>query len=158
VSFWTLKTLPSAQLLAWRVICNAISTKDNLSRRGITLMSDRCPLCGAEEESVRHLFFECRISWRIWGMCLEWLGFISVIHRDPQMNFRLFKPIGLNHAVTRCWGGIWVGIKSEIWNHRNRVVFENGRVDLVEVFTVAQRKTWSWVTVKEKLVVFSYSD
>lgn len=55
-------------------------------------------------------------------------------------------------------GGIWVGIVSEIWNHRNRVVFENGRVDLVEVFTVAQRKTWSWVTVKEKLVVFSYSD
>ena len=47
---------------------------------------------------------------------------------------------------------------SEVWNHRNRVVFENGRVDLVEVFTVVQRKTWSWVTVKEKLVVFSYSD
>ena len=55
-------------------------------------------------------------------------------------------------------GGIWIGIVSQIWNHRNRVVFENGRVDPVEVFTVAQRKTWSWVTVKEKLVVFSYSD
>jgi len=55
-------------------------------------------------------------------------------------------------------GGIWVGTVSEIWNHRNRVVFENGWVDLVEVFTVVQRKTWSWVTVKEKLVVFSYSD
>ena len=51
-------------------------------------------------------------------------------------------------------GGIWVGIVSEIWNHRNRVVFENGRVDLVEVFTVVQRKAWSWVTVKEKLVAF----
>ena len=37
-------------------------------------------------------------------------------------------------------------------------MFENGRVDLVEVFTVVQRKTWSWVTVKEKLVVFSYSN
>ena len=37
-------------------------------------------------------------------------------------------------------------------------MFENGRVDLVEVFTVVQRKTWSWVTVKEKLAFFSYSD
>ena len=55
-------------------------------------------------------------------------------------------------------GGIWVDIVSEIWNHRNKVVFENGRVDLVEVFTVVQRKTWPWVTVKEKLVVLSYSD
>ena len=44
-------------------------------------------------------------------------------------------------------GGIWVGIVSEIWNHKNMVVFENGRVDLVEVFTVVQRKTWSWITV-----------
>jgi len=62
VKFWSLKTLPSAQFMAWRVLCNVIPTKDNLSRRGITLMSDRCPLCGVEEESVRHLFFECRIS------------------------------------------------------------------------------------------------
>ena len=55
-------------------------------------------------------------------------------------------------------GGIWVGFVSEIWNHRNKVVFENGQVDLVEVFIVAQRKTWSWVTVKEKSATFSYSD
>ena len=104
VNFWTLKTLPSAQFMSWRVVCNVIPTKDNLSRRDIPLMSDRCPLCGAEEESVRHLFFECWISWKIWGMCLEWLGFPSVLHRDPQMHFRMFKPIGLNHAVIRCWG------------------------------------------------------
>jgi len=116
------------------------------------------PLCGVEEESVRHLFFECKISWRIWGLCLTWLGFPLVLHCDAQKHFRMFKPIGLNHVVTRCWGGIWVGIVSEIWNHRNRVVFENGRVDLVEVFTVVQRKTWSWVIVTEKSAVFSYSD
>ena len=140
------------------MLCNAIPTKDNLSRRGIPLMCDRCPLCGVEEESVRHLFFECKISWKIWGMCLTWLGFPLVLHCDAQMHFRMFKPLGLNHAVTKCWGGIWVGFVSEIWNHRNRVVFENGQVDLVEVFTVTQRKTWSWVTVKEKSVVFSYSD
>jgi len=53
-------------------------------------------------------------------------------------------------------GGIWVGIVSEIWNHRNNVVFKNGRVDLVEVFTMVQRKTWSWVTIKERLANFSY--
>jgi len=72
--FWNLKILPSAQFTAWRVLCNVIPTKDNLLRRGLLLMSDRCPLCGVEEELVRHLFFECRISWRIWGMCLKWLG------------------------------------------------------------------------------------
>ena len=108
--FWTLKTLPSAQFMAWRVLRNAIPTKDNLSRRGIPLTSDRCPWCGVEEKSVRHLFFECKISWRIWGLCLTWLGLPLVLHCDAQKHFRMFKPFGLNHAVTRCWGGIWVGI------------------------------------------------
>jgi len=62
---WTLKTLPSAQFTAWRVLCNAIATKDNLLRCGIPLVCVRCPLCGAKEDSVRHLYFECRVSWRI---------------------------------------------------------------------------------------------
>ncbi|KAK8470303.1 hypothetical protein PHAVU_004G108700, partial [Phaseolus vulgaris] len=82
------------------------------------------------------------VSWRIWGLCLEWLGFSLVLHCDAQMHFKMFKLIG---------------IVSEIWNHRNNVVFKNGRVDLVEVFTMVQRKIWSWVTVKERLVDFSYS-
>ncbi|ESW05670.1 hypothetical protein PHAVU_011G199700, partial [Phaseolus vulgaris] len=54
--------------------------------------------------------------------------------------------------------GIWVCIIGEIWNHRNMVVFKNGQVDLFEVFTVVQRKTWSWVTVKERFAYFSYLD
>jgi len=33
----------------------------------------------------------------------------------------------------------------------NKCIFKNGRVDLLEVFSVAQRKSWSWVTVKEIL-------
>jgi len=31
-------------------------------------------------------------------------------------------------------GGIWVGIIGEIWNHRNKVIFKNGCVDLIEFF------------------------
>ena len=158
VEFWKLKTLPSAQVTAWRVLCNVIATKDNLMRRGIHMACARCPLCGVEEETLRHLFFECRVSWRIWGMCLEWLGFLSVLHGDAQLHFKMFKPIGLKHVIVRCWGGIWVGIVSEIWNHRNKVVFENGHVDVVEVFSFTQRKTWSWVTSMESVVNFSYSD
>ena len=50
-------------------------------------------------------------------------------------------------------GGIWVGIIGEIWNHRNIVAFKNEHVDLVEDFTVVQRRTWSWITVKENWLI-----
>jgi len=32
---------------------------------------------------------------------------------------------------------MWLAIVCEIWNHRNKVVFENGRVDDVEIFSLA---------------------
>jgi len=53
-------------------------------------------------------------------MCLKWLGYSSVLHGDAQLHFKMFKPIGLKHVIGKCCGGIWVGIISEIWNHRNR--------------------------------------
>ena len=55
-------------------------------------------------------------------------------------------------------GGIWVAIVGEIWNHRNKCIFKNGGVYLLELFTVTQMKSWSWVTAKERLTGFSYSD
>ena len=85
------------------MLSNAIATKDNLLRRGIFIVCDRCPLCGVEEETIRHLFFECRFSWRIWGLCLEWLGISLVLHCDAQMHFKMFKPIGLKHVIVKCW-------------------------------------------------------
>jgi len=34
--FWSIKALPAAQVLAWRVLENKIATKVNLARRGVT--------------------------------------------------------------------------------------------------------------------------
>jgi len=40
--------------------------------------------------------------------------------------------------------GVWVAIVWEIWAQRNKVVFNGGVVDLVEVFSLAQLKGWLW--------------
>jgi len=69
----------------------------------------------------------------------------------------MFKPIDFKDVIARCCG-IWVDIIGEIWNHRNMMVFKNEYVDLIEVFTAVKRKIWSWITVKERLTDFSYSD
>jgi len=55
--FWKLKTLPSTKITAWRVLSNTIATKDSLLRHDNSLVCDRCPLCGVEEDTVSHLFF-----------------------------------------------------------------------------------------------------
>ncbi|XP_068504164.1 uncharacterized protein [Phaseolus vulgaris] len=55
------------------------------------------------------------------------------------------------------WNTIWIGVISEIWSHRNRIIFNRGVADEKEVFALAQVKAWSWVSTS-RLVSFSYSD
>ena len=102
--FWKLKTLPSTQVTTWRVLTNSIATKDNLLRRDLVLVNNLCPLFSDEVETVNRLFFECKVSWRIWALCFEWLELYSEFHYDA-MDFMLFKPLGTKEVVNRCRGG-----------------------------------------------------
>jgi len=51
-----------------------------------------------------------------------------------------------------------VAIVSEIWNHRNKVVFRGGVMDADEIFSLDQVKGWLWAKYKMKRTTFSYSD
>ena len=155
---WRSKAIPSAMILAWRVMENKLATRVNLSRRGVKLESLRCVLCGKEEESSSHLFFGCSFAWRVWCLCFKWLGILFVTHIEPRCNFdhfRLSLPLETGLVV---WNTIWVGVVSEIWSHRNRIIFNRGVADEKEVFAMAQVKAWSWVSTNSRLVSFSYSD
>jgi len=48
-----------------------------------------------------------------------------VYHFDAKMHLMLFKPVGMKEAIIRCCGGIWIAFVGEIWNHRNKCIFEN---------------------------------
>ena len=88
---WRSKAIPSALVLAWRVMENKLATRVNLSRRGVQLESLRCVLCGKEEESSSHLFFGCSFAWRVWCLCFKWLGILFVAHIEPRCNFDQFR-------------------------------------------------------------------
>jgi len=53
---------------------------------------------------------------------------------------------------------VWITIVGELRSHRNKRIFKGGRVDHIEIFTMEQMKTWSWITSKARSVSFSYSD
>jgi len=88
--FWKVKVVPSALVTVWRVLEDKLATKANLEKRGITVVSFMCSLCGVEEETSTHLFFECRFAWLLWNHCYVWLGVQSGFHNDPLLNFSQF--------------------------------------------------------------------
>ena len=69
------------------VLENKLATKANLERRGITVASSICSLCGVEEETSTHLIFDCRVTWLLWNHCCVWLGVQSMFHNVPLLNF-----------------------------------------------------------------------
>jgi len=39
---------------------------------------------------------------------------------------------------------MWLAVLKEIWTLRNKIVFEDGQVDEVEVFGTTQLHAWFW--------------
>nr|GFA73292.1 RNA-directed DNA polymerase, eukaryota, reverse transcriptase zinc-binding domain protein [Tanacetum cinerariifolium] len=59
-------------IMAWKIKLNALSTRFNLSRRGIDIGSLMCPLCDAGIETSTHLFFRCNMADQIYYKIARW--------------------------------------------------------------------------------------
>ena len=143
--------------MAWRVLQNKIATRVNLERRGMLVESSLCCLCGKEEESYRHLFFECNFAWRVWCYCFKWLRVSFVSHNDPMSNFAQFRMNTSSASINEVWNTNWIGVVGKIWIHINSVIFNNGVADTSEVCSLMQTKVWSWISTKSRAASVSFS-
>ena len=52
---------------------------------------------------------------------------------------------------------MWAAIVRCLWEHKNSVVFNQGVVDVEEVFEKAQLKSWLWMKHKEHDFNYSFA-
>jgi len=69
-------------------------------------------------------------------------------HNDSSYHFLKFKLGRASESVNDVWGALWIAVVSEIWKHKNKLIFKGGVIDVLEIFTLVQLKVWSWVTSK----------
>jgi len=138
------------------VLENKLATRVNLEKRVIAVESPLCSLCRVEVESNSHLFFEFRFVWLVWSRCFAWLGVQFVSHNDPLLNFSQFRLCNAFALANEMWEVIWTALVSELWKHRNNVIFNGGVVDGLEVVALVQVKAWSWITFKSLSGLFSF--
>ena len=135
---WSCKVVSSAFFIAWRVLENKIATRINLERRGVLVESSLCCLCGNEETSYRHMFFDCSFACAGLCFCFKWLEVSFVSHIDPMSNFSQFRMSLSSESINDVWSTIWDGVVGEIWNHRNSIIFNRSVVDASKVCTMMQ--------------------
>uniref|UniRef100_A0A803PR65 Reverse transcriptase domain-containing protein n=1 Tax=Cannabis sativa TaxID=3483 RepID=A0A803PR65_CANSA len=73
-SVWCNVSLPKHRFIMWQVVHGNLLTKDNFAKFHIALESCICPVCGMEEESHSHIFFNCRLSKEVLQLVFSWCG------------------------------------------------------------------------------------
>ena len=136
-SFWRIKALPLAHFVAWMVLENKISTKDNLVRREVVVERILCCFCRKKKENLFHLFFGCKFAWLVWNLCYAWLWLKSVDHLNPHSHFSHINLCNAPISINLVLGNVWIAMVSEIWCHRNKIIFNGGVVDRSNIFFLA---------------------
>ena len=62
---WKLEVPPKIRVLWWRVLHEFLPTKYTLHRRHIERTA-HCEVCGADEESIKHVLMDCTIARLFW--------------------------------------------------------------------------------------------
>ncbi|XP_074315119.1 uncharacterized protein LOC141651299 [Silene latifolia] len=116
--------MPRHAVITRMAVQNGLPTVDNLIRRGM-VMVNRCVLCLADMESIRHLFFTCPYSHDVMQRVLLWLGLTRrpLCLRQELLKLSRYKGKGWRKKWARCCIAAAVYL---IWQQRNWRLFDRG--------------------------------
>eukprot|EP00256_Glycine_max_P058861 XP_014627188.1 uncharacterized protein LOC106794156 [Glycine max] len=146
---WKLKIPAKAAMFAWRLIRDRLPKKMNLRRRQVMVNDFMCPLCGLKEEETAHLFFSCSNTLPLWWESLSWVIATALPQnpRDHYLQHATRTAEGKKLTRWKCW---WIALTWTIWNHRNKIVFQNHTFDGRKLLDDAILLLWTWVKSMEK--------
>jgi zinc-binding in reverse transcriptase len=117
-TIWDLDVIPRVKLFFWRAGHNALPVLAVIHNR-IQGILPLCPICGVEDESVRHMLFDCDFARAAWFIC-------PLQIRTPDL------PMDFKQAVLELMSGMCATdqktagyISWEIWKARNKFHFEH---------------------------------
>ena len=114
-ALWQVKIMPKIKYFIWSLIHGFIPVGSELLKRGIQ-MNNVCPVCGSQEESLFHIFFDCELSstvlrnWfqdgipvnqSLWGGVQGWNMLFQWLKQKDEVD-------------------TWVIICWQLWNNRNQ--------------------------------------
>ncbi|KAL8477969.1 hypothetical protein ACS0TY_030029 [Phlomoides rotata] len=146
---------------AWRLLRERLPTTTKLQRQhSLPAHVDvLCVLCGNCPELVRHIFFECEFSYKVWMECCKWMGVVTILSSIPSTNLLHFSNFfrgkrGKNAAVC-----VWECVVWSLWKWRNAKVFRAGECRVSKVVEDVKARLWSWLVVKDiRCTKFIFAD
>ncbi|KAJ8774442.1 hypothetical protein K2173_016888 [Erythroxylum novogranatense] len=122
-NLWAIKAAPKAKNLIWRAASGSLPCRSLLRARHVPI-SEVCPMCNIEAESVKHLLVDCTFAQQVW-QASTWLS----------RALALFNPKDVAALMYTCWS---------IWEERNYVVWKNSAPNVLACYfrSVRWRQEW----------------
>ena len=117
---WSLKVPRTTKVFGWRVSINRLLSKMILKREGL---------------GFRVIYVLCATRMQNLFSILCYHVRFTVISNNIASHFPNFYLTRLSAQVSHVWRGIWLKLAKAIWMYKNRVIFEGGQVDEVEIFS-----------------------
>lgn len=109
-----------------------------------------CPRCGDTLETVDHALVGCREVKKIWYLTGKWWRRNLEGAESLQELLQEDQTSGEDKRKRSLWEAMVWSFLYLIWSHRNKVVFEEEKSKLEELFFQFQRKVFEWIKRRDK--------
>ncbi|XP_042515354.1 uncharacterized protein LOC122089723 [Macadamia integrifolia] len=124
---------PRQSVFGWRLLQGKLPCDDKIKARGI-LFPSRCELCMIEEESINHLFLECKCVRYLWSSFSSIFGATFTSYCSSMVLSKWWsqksRVLGLKDAL---WAG-YILIPYFIWLKRNSRRFNSVSRNFRQIF------------------------
>ena len=146
---WKVKVPSKVTFFAWRLIKDRLPTKINLRRRNVDINEPTCPFCKNKEDAT-HLFFSCSKIMPLWWESSSWTNISAPLPQNLRMHFLqhvVGKENGNNFQKWKCW---WISLTWSIWQHRNKIFFEEENFSDMKLLEDGKFLCWTWLKNLDK--------
>lgn len=147
---WKACATPRCKFFLWLLLQSRIWTADRLQQRGWE-NNYFCALCVRNLETPFHLFVECPVARKIWGLVASWSNCANLQprdwseHTDMEEWFLEMIEKGTKAAHSIAILTIW-----HIWKERNARVFNDSRSTELVVVNRIKDECSDWITAGGK--------
>ncbi|WOH15395.1 hypothetical protein DCAR_0934933 [Daucus carota subsp. sativus] len=147
---WSLRIAPKISLFLWKYQHDILPIQKVLNSRVPLKFSPNCSLCGIEEESRAHLFWNCYLVRKVWIVFLDWWSLNRNVmngHGDLFLLFRCLKGVALREA----WHTSVIALLWTIWLARNERIFSKQDWNEEKLVWLIKIRAFEWLLAAGKM-------
>lgn len=144
---WHKARIPKHAFISWLFVLNRNPTLDRLGRWGCDV-EQTCLLCGVDDETRDHIFFQCSYSAEIWSMIVSKLLPVSPPNQW-DLIIQWLPTASTSKDISLALLQAWQACIYEVWSERNRRYHSGNTLPPCSVF----RKILNVVTSRAQSLV-----